>query len=97
MSPATYVTLTDFILSLFNQETYSDITILIRNVTLPAHRLVICLQCPYFEDKFPDTFAQRKGILEFQQGSGIAYWRVFQYLYTGDYSDEATNKDLEGK
>lgn len=83
--------------SIFNQETYSDITILIRNVTLPAHRLVICLQSSYFEDTFPEAFDQGKGILEFQQGSGIAYWRVFEYLYTGDYSDEASNKDLEGK
>lgn len=97
MFPATYITLINFILSLFNQATYSDITILIRNVTLPAHRLIISLQSSYFEDTYSDAFAQDKGILEFQQGSGIAYWRVFEYLYTGDYSDEATNKDLEGK
>ncbi|KAF2187347.1 hypothetical protein K469DRAFT_570324, partial [Zopfia rhizophila CBS 207.26] len=55
-------------------------------------------QSPYFAKAFQEAFVEGStGTLEFQEGSGIAPWRVFEYLYTGDYSDELSNKDLEGK
>ncbi|OCK74090.1 hypothetical protein K432DRAFT_410158 [Lepidopterella palustris CBS 459.81] len=81
---------------MFNEERYSDTTILIHGVSLHAHQLVLYLQSPYFKKAFQESFVEgNTKILKFQDGSGIAYWRLFEYLYTGDYSDNVSNKDLE--
>lgn len=37
------------------------------------------------------------GELTFGEGSGAAYWRVFEYLYTGDYSESLPTNGLQGK
>ncbi|OAL42711.1 hypothetical protein IQ07DRAFT_525636, partial [Pyrenochaeta sp. DS3sAY3a] len=71
----------------FNQATHSDVTILIQGVSLPAHRFVICPQSSYLEEACQQTFSKDERIIKCEQGSGAAYWRVFEYLYTGDYSD----------
>ncbi|KAF2193629.1 hypothetical protein K469DRAFT_239450 [Zopfia rhizophila CBS 207.26] len=82
--------------SMFNEEKYSDTTVLIHGVTLHAHRLIICLQSPYFTKALKEAFVEGStGAIEFQEGSGIAHWRVFEYLYTGNYSDSLSNKDFE--
>jgi len=36
------------------------------------------------------------GMLKFNDDSGAAHWRVLEYLYTGDYSDDISN-NFEGK
>ncbi|KAH7119540.1 hypothetical protein B0J11DRAFT_582072 [Dendryphion nanum] len=80
---------------LFNSLKYSDATILIHDVKLPVHKSIICIQSEYFEKAFQETFVEgASGLLTFNDGSGAAYWRVFEYLYTGDYSDDLS-KDFE--
>ncbi|KAF2189908.1 hypothetical protein K469DRAFT_723743 [Zopfia rhizophila CBS 207.26] len=81
---------------MFNEEKYSDTTIIIHSITLHAHRLVLCLQSPYFTKALQVAFAEGSmRTIEFQEGSGIAHWRVFEYLYTGNYSDGLSSKDFE--
>jgi hypothetical protein len=91
----THLMLTD-LLRMFGDTRYTDATIHIHGVTLPVHKSVICLQSAYFEKAFQETFDEGiSGVLTFNNGSGAAHWRVFEYLYTGDYSDELSN-NLEG-
>lgn len=82
--------------SLFNHDWLSDFQIRIYNVTLPVHQLVICLQSPYLE-KILKVASAAAGArrLDFQDGSGIAYWRVFEYMYTNDYSEARSTENLE--
>jgi hypothetical protein len=83
---------------MFNDAKYSDAIIRIHNVTLPVHKLVICTQSDYFEKAFQKNFIEgASGELTFKDGSGAAYWRVFEYLYTGEYSDELSINGFEGK
>jgi hypothetical protein len=82
---------------MFNQETSSDAAILIQDVLLPIHQLVVCLQSPYLSDALKeasDSTGTRS--LTFREGSAIAYWRVFEYLYTGDYSDSPSTDTMYG-
>jgi len=77
---------------LFNDTRYSDATVLINGITLPVHKSVICTQSKYFEKAFQDAFVEgSSGVLTFNIGSGAAHWRVFEYLYTGGYSDELSH------
>lgn len=67
-------------------------------MTLPVHKSVICIQSPYFENAFKEKMVEGiTGELKFEQGSGPAYWRVFEYLYTGNYSKELTTTGFQGK
>ncbi|KAI0995650.1 hypothetical protein K3495_g12530 [Podosphaera aphanis] len=82
----------------FNNPKYSDITIKIYDTVFHAHRNVICGQSEYFEKALQEGSqkfleAETKTI-EFKEGSGAAHWRVFEYLYTGNYSDELSTTEL---
>jgi len=88
--------LTD-LLRLFNNTKYSDARILIRDVTLPVHKSVICIQSEYFEKAFQESFVEgSSGELRFNDGSGAAHWRILEYMYIGDYSDDLSS-NFEGK
>ncbi|KAF1967055.1 BTB/POZ domain-containing protein [Bimuria novae-zelandiae CBS 107.79] len=80
---------------MFNKQEYSDITVKIHGTKLYAHRFVICVQSRYFAKAFQDkTFKEgNTGEISFDQDSPLAHWGVFEYLYTGDYSD---NLNVEG-
>lgn len=74
---------------MFDDTKYSDATICIDQRAPPVHKFVICTQSSYFEKAFRDAFAEgRSGELTFKDGKGAAYWRVFEYLYAGDYSED---------
>ena len=79
----------NYITSMFNKEDYSDVTILIQGTKLYAHRFVICVQSQYFANAFQSKkfIEGEKGEIKFDEGSAIAHWRVFEYLYNGSYSD----------
>jgi hypothetical protein len=50
--------------------------------------LILGIRCPYFDDALQSGF--KEGITReftFEKDSPHALWRVFQYIYTGDYSD----------
>ncbi|KAF1973221.1 hypothetical protein BU23DRAFT_568522 [Bimuria novae-zelandiae CBS 107.79] len=53
---------------------------------------------PYFAKAFQDkTFKEgNTGEIKFEEDSAMAYWRVFEYLYTGDYSDNLNAEGLQG-
>ncbi|KAI9725707.1 MAG: hypothetical protein M1834_009753 [Cirrosporium novae-zelandiae] len=69
---------------------YSDVTIYIGKIELPAHASVLAVQSRYFEKALKSRFQEGETkVFRFESGSGHAYWRVFDYLYTGTYSDEA--------
>jgi len=77
---------------MFNDARYSDATVAIHGKELPVHRLIICPQSKYFENAFQEGFAEGSSrVLKYEDGSGAAYWRVFEYLYTGDYSDDLSH------
>ena len=85
------------VLRLFNNTKYSDATIIIHHKTLPVHKPIICIQSAYFDKAFQEGFVEgSSGVLTFNDDSGAAYWRIFEYLYTGDYSDDLSN-NFEGK
>jgi hypothetical protein len=81
---------------MFNDTKHSDAAIVIKGITLPVHKLVICPQSKYFDKAFQDAFVEgSSGVLTFDNGNGAGHWRVFEYLYTGDYSDDLSH-DFEG-
>ncbi|RDL40791.1 Uncharacterized protein BP5553_00770 [Venustampulla echinocandica] len=73
--------------SLFNNKKYSDLTVYLRDIPLPAHRLILGMRSPYLEDQLQP---QKCGVigLRFDEDNPHALWRVFEYIYTGDYADE---------
>ncbi|KAL5371984.1 hypothetical protein PMIN02_012710, partial [Paraphaeosphaeria minitans] len=77
---------------MFDDARYSDATVVIHDKQLPVHRSVICTQSEYFENAFKEAFAEgSSGVLTFNNDSAAAHWRVFEYLYTGDYSDDLSH------
>jgi hypothetical protein len=84
MYPSDTTTLTNM-LRLFKDTKYSDASIIIYEKTLPVHKAVICTQSAYFEKAFQGSFIEgNSSVLTFSDGSGAAYWRIFEYLYSGD-------------
>jgi hypothetical protein len=82
---------------MFNRDALSDVTILIQNTTLPAHEIVISLQSPYLASAIQQALISTGSrALVFQEGSGMAHWRVFEYLYAGDYTDHPVGGTLDG-
>ena len=70
----------------------------IHDITLPVHKSVICIQSQYFEKAFQKGLAEGiSGVIQFTDGSGAAHWRVFEYLYTGNYSEDLSTVGFEGK
>lgn len=81
------------LLRLFNNEEYADSAVHIHGVKLPIHKFVVCIQSMHLNVFFGGESSQ---VLKFDDRSVTAYWRVFQYLYTGDYSDDLSN-EFKGK
>ncbi|KAI1109571.1 BTB/POZ domain-containing protein [Nemania sp. NC0429] len=77
---------------LFNNPDHADVKIFIGEHELPAHSVVIASQSPFFEKALNGSFRESKAKqFLFKEGSAHAHWRVFEYLYTGDYADEAND------
>ncbi|OJD16639.1 hypothetical protein ACJ73_08865 [Blastomyces percursus] len=81
----------------FGSTDYADTTIYIGSVKLPAHKLVLATQSEYFSKAFRSSFVEGEtGKFRFENGNGHAYWRVFEYMYTGKYSESpATGLAIE--
>ena len=82
---------------LFNNAKYSDITIRLgeTEVDLPAHRMVIGLQSHWLDEFIANYPSGTPAILCWQGASAHSNWRIFSYLYQGDYSED-TAMALEG-
>ncbi|KFY28058.1 hypothetical protein V491_00664 [Pseudogymnoascus sp. VKM F-3775] len=78
---------------LFNNEKYSDVTLLIgeSKTSFPAHRLVLGTRSPYFDVALQSKFKEAStGEFVFDKESPHALWRALQYMYTGDYTDDSS-------
>jgi hypothetical protein len=68
-----------------------ELTLLIlrSKFAFPAHRTVLGICSPYFDDALNSEFKEGE-IHEFsyEEDSPHALWRTLQYMYTGYYSDE---------
>jgi BTB/POZ domain len=76
----------------FKDHIYSDITLFLglKERELQAHRLVLASVSPYFDQAFrADCIESERKEFRFAQHGAYALWRVFEYMYTGAYSDEA--------
>lgn len=80
--------------SLFNNQKYSDTTVYLGKSKTPlkVHRVVLGSSSSYWDNIFSGE------VQEFYfENSPFAHWRVFQYIYTGDYSGEAIDDmEIEG-
>ncbi|KAL2219326.1 hypothetical protein M432DRAFT_668394 [Thermoascus aurantiacus ATCC 26904] len=77
---------------LFNSPDHADVKIYIGKFKLPAHSLVLTVHSEYFQKALKSGFKDGKSKeFEFKGGSGHAYWRVFEYMYTGQYSEESVD------
>lgn len=53
--------------------------------------MVLAIQSKFFEKALNENFKEGKDKeFHFKEGSAHSYWRVFQYMYTGDYDNEPT-------
>lgn len=74
----------------FDSPNYADLTIHIGELKLPAHSLVLVTQSEYFRAALSGNFLEGKTKeLRFEEGSVHAHWRVFEYVYTGNYSEDS--------
>ncbi|KAH8716754.1 hypothetical protein GQ44DRAFT_713277 [Phaeosphaeriaceae sp. PMI808] len=83
------------IATLFNNTEYSDAVIQIHGVTLHVHLFIICIQCEYFKKAFGGFAEGSTRTIKFDNGSGAAHWRVIEYLYTGNYSNQLSTTELQ--
>lgn len=59
-------------------------------IELPAHSIVLASQSEYFKKALDSPM--KEGIerkFEFSEGSMHAHWRLFEYIYRGEYSHDA--------
>ncbi|KAI0977244.1 BTB/POZ domain-containing protein [Xylaria arbuscula] len=74
---------------LFNNPDHSDVKVYIGSHELAAHSVVLVTQSPFFQKALSENFREGKDKqFHFEEGSPHAHWRVFEYLYTGDYTEE---------
>lgn len=86
------------VFSAFNNKNLSDMTIYLSakggSIELPAHSFVLAACSVYFQKVLAADFAESKSReFTFDDENPHTYWRVFEFMYTGDYSDEPA-KDL---
>ncbi|KAJ2979193.1 hypothetical protein NQ176_g3399 [Zarea fungicola] len=77
----------------FNNNNLSDVTIYISaksgQIELPAHSFVLAASSTYFKTALEGNFTESKSReFRFHQECPHTYWRVFEYMYTREYSDE---------
>ncbi|KFY42048.1 hypothetical protein V494_02644 [Pseudogymnoascus sp. VKM F-4513 (FW-928)] len=77
--------------SLFNNSKYADVKLYLgeSKTQFLAHQVVLGTRSPYFDDALRSEF--KEGITHeftYDKDSPHALWRVLQYMYTGNYTDE---------
>ncbi|KAI0449638.1 BTB/POZ domain-containing protein [Xylaria acuta] len=82
------------IAKLFNKPDHADVKILIGQYELPAHSVVLATQSPFFQKALSKNFREGKTkqfhFENVEIGSAHSHWRVFEYMYTGNYAEECT-------
>ena len=80
--------------SLFNSSKFADVTIYlgVEATALPAHRVTLGTQSPYFEAALTKDFKEASTReFRFPDHSIHALWRAFEYMYCGHYSEDLVN------
>ncbi|KAI0416378.1 BTB/POZ domain-containing protein [Xylaria grammica] len=78
-----------WIAKLFNNPDHADVKIYIGEHELPAHSVVLASQSQFFQTALTGNFKEGKAKqFHFKEGSAHAHWRVFEHMYTGNYSEE---------
>ncbi|KAI1317136.1 BTB/POZ domain-containing protein [Xylariaceae sp. FL0255] len=77
------------IAKLFNSDEFADVNIHIGEHEFAAHAVVLAGRSPFFQKALSGNFreGQSRHFL-FKEGSPHAHWRVFEYTYTDDYTEE---------
>ncbi|KAK2763722.1 hypothetical protein FQN54_009338 [Arachnomyces sp. PD_36] len=72
-----------------NNSRHADTTVHIYDFELPVHSVILAAQSDFFDKAFDSQMkeCQSKSI-HFNEGSAHAYWRVFEYIYTGNYTED---------
>ena len=75
---------------MFNNPDHSDVDIYLGAYHIPAHSIILATQSSYFDTALKSQFSEgRTKQFHFKEGSMHAYWRVFAFMYTGSYPDDA--------
>ncbi|KAI0547055.1 BTB/POZ domain-containing protein [Xylaria curta] len=75
------------IAKLFNNTNYADVKIQIGQYELPAHSVVLASQSAFFQKALSEKFQEGNAKqFYFKDDSAHAHWRVFEYMYTGNYT-----------
>jgi hypothetical protein len=82
---------------MFKEAKFSDITFYIHGKALPAHRFVVCTQSRFFDNAFRNFAESKSKSMNLDNATEAAYWRVFEYMYTGDYPDQLSSLQTSGK
>ncbi|UQC77421.1 uncharacterized protein CLUP02_02889 [Colletotrichum lupini] len=84
------------IAELFNKSDHVDVKIRIGEFELPAHGLVLAAHSPYFKKALKGNFQESESkTFRFREGSAHAYWRVFEFMYTNNYSEEVESIEAQ--
>ncbi|KAH7248163.1 hypothetical protein B0J15DRAFT_449434 [Fusarium solani] len=83
------------IAKLFTSGQFADVTIHLGDeFVLSGHSCILATRSEYFNKALNSGLKEAHSKeFRFSEGSVHAYWRVFQFIYTGDYS-EATSAEL---
>ncbi|KAF7718627.1 BTB domain-containing protein [Penicillium ucsense] len=66
---------------------YSDMTIICKQTTFPAHRVIVCPQLDFFREKCTGSEAANEPV-RISDVDPLVMQKILQYLYTGDYDTE---------
>ena len=83
--------------SQFMDPTYADATVTLGKTNIQLHRIVLCTQSEYFTKALSGDFAEASTrTLDCPEGKEPSYFRMLQFLYTGTYSNEIPEIDIDG-
>lgn len=78
-----------------NDDTFSDVTLVVENERIHAHRVVLASGSEYFKKMFSSGMKESKQReITIPNVSKNAFMLLLEYLYTGEISDQATLEDL---
>ncbi|KAI0534169.1 hypothetical protein GGR58DRAFT_505583 [Xylaria digitata] len=77
---------------LFNNPKYANVKFHIGEYELPAHSVVLASRNLYFKKALGENFCEEQMKQFHFEEKGIsmhAHWKVFEYMYTGNYLENA--------
>ncbi|KAI0164054.1 BTB/POZ domain-containing protein [Xylariaceae sp. FL1272] len=82
------------IAKVFNNPKHADVKVYIGEYEFAAHAVVLGSRSLYFEKALSEHFCegQTKEFRFEEKGTIHAHWRVLEYMYTGDYSENAAQE-----